>query len=93
MGITEGPRGVLRLSVTPLGLGPVFKIRVEIQNGGTAPLVGLPMMLIHDLEKYSCERPVSMLLWKVFEARRWIRIFDRYTNGIPRPLFVSPPPQ
>lgn len=61
--ITDGQMGVapigganIRLNVQVQGLGPLFKLKVAIQNGGGRALASVPVAVTYDHEVYRMAR-------------------------------------
>lgn len=61
--ITDGQMGVapvgganIRLNVQVQGLGPLFKLKVDVQNGGARALSRVPVAVTYDHEVYRMAR-------------------------------------
>lgn len=56
-----GGRGVtnIRMNANVVGLGPNFKLKVELTNGGGAALSDLNLVVAYKPEVYKSERPVA----------------------------------
>ena len=81
--ITSGEAGIsmggggrsneLGLSCSVMGLGPIFKLKIEVTNAGADNLQNVPLCVGYDPEIYRCERPsqtVPLLLPNVTLTQR-----------------------
>jgi len=66
--ITEGQMGVspvggasIRVNAQVQGLGPHFKIKLEVQNGGTKPLMGIPVAFDFNRNLYIMKKSQMVL--------------------------------
>lgn len=60
MGVSRFGGGVaLRLNAQVMGLGPLFKLRIEVLNEGAKPLSGLPLSLVYNQQLY--ELPAGLV--------------------------------
>jgi len=96
-GVSMGGAGVtsVRLNAHVMGLGPIFKIKVEVCNNGREPLYDMPLSCIYNPEIYKSEKPTLKIplllpnLTNVFE----VSITNHHEEGVPdavRIILVNP---
>jgi len=48
----------IRMNASVMGLGPNFKLKIELCNGGAETLQGLDLCVAYKTSVYKCDRPV-----------------------------------
>ena len=58
LGISPSGGGSVMVTCQVQGLGPYFKLKIELRNSGTRVITNVPIVVVHDTELYRMSTPV-----------------------------------